>query len=154
MQLAAPPIRQQIRYIQVQICLPCRPHPPHIIFVQNDLGLFGAHGCLRRDVALTVKGRAVFRFEVPEKFTEEFHRVGEVDRRSPDGTNFIGFFGGGCRGGKLRCGGGGDGEVIGIGRGESIEVAAVGARGPRGIANARGSEAQGRVDVTTFILWG
>lgn len=69
------------------------------------------------------------------------HRVGEVDCRSPDGADFIGVFGGGCWGRELRGFGGRNREVVGVGGGEPIEVAAMGARGARSVTDARGREA-------------
>lgn len=90
---------------------------------------------------LTIECRAVFRFEVSKEITEVPHRVGEVDRRSPDGADFIGVFRRSCWGGELRSIGGRNGEVVGVRGGEPIEVAAMGARGARSVADARGCEA-------------
>lgn len=60
---------------------------------------------------------------------------------------------GGCWGRELRGVGGRNGEVIDVGGGDSIEVAAVRARGARDMTDASGREAQGRVDITTSVLW-
>lgn len=43
--------------------------------------------------------------------------------------------------------------MVDIGGGGSIEVAAVRARGARGMTDASGREAQGRMDITTSVLW-